>query len=670
MAIHTASAHEASPSNPAFEDGLGKRYHPAVPGEFDAPLEVLCFRQELTSVPSFEFALRERVGHLASFQHPYYARVRKVERLSDRGGTLALVSESTTGVRLSEMLAVAEQRGVALDIDAGLCLVRQLAAALALLHDSTRVAHGAIGPERLIVTPQARLFIPEFVLGPALEQLRYSRERHWKDLRVALPPSVGLARFDDRVDITQLGLVALTLILGRRLHEQEYPAALDDLVASASERWVDGDRQPLTPALRSWLRRALQLEGQSSFRSLQETKSALERMLAEESCYMADISALEGFLGRYQDSTAVDTAVLPIPRAPEAPVKPVAIVMPPPDESVDEPEENPVPAEPVAAKPGGRSIGRIRWIAALVVLVAIVGGAFATRHYFWAAAAPAASGTLAVDTNPAGAQVFVDGTARGLTPLTLSLTPGPHTLIVQGSGDSRAIPVTISQGAVSSQYLEFRQLPSTAVGQLQIVTEPNGARATVDGVPQGVTPMIVADLSPGEHLVVLESDLGSMNHKVVIEAGITSSLVVPLRSASSSGWLSVSSPVQMELYERGRLLGNSGIDRIMLETGKHDIDVVNETLGYRVTRTVQVSAARVTPLVISLPKGVISLNAVPWATVSIDGEHVGDTPIGNLSLPIGWHEVVFRNPQLGEQRRAVAVTLHSPARLSIDLTAK
>jgi hypothetical protein len=669
MATHPATAQEPSSSLPAFEDGLGKRYHPAVPGEYDAPLEVLCFRQELTSVPSFEFALRERVGHLASFQHPYYARVRKVERLSDRGGTLALVSECTHGVRLAEMLVTAEQRRVALDIDAGLCLVRQLAAALALLHDSTRVAHGAIGPERLVITPQARLFIPEFVLGPALEQLRYSRERYWKDLRVALPHSVGLARFDDRVDITQLGLVALTLILGRPLHEQEYPGALDDLVASATERWVDGDRQPLTPALRSWVRRALQLDGQSSFRSLQEAKSALERMLAEESCYMADIGALEGFLGRYHDSKPVASAARPMPELPATPSRvPIAVNTPSGDPVHDVEEFKAV--EPVTARPRVTPPGRMRWIAAVVVLAAVAGGAFATRHYFWSAAAPAASGTLAVDTNPAGAQVFVDGTARGLTPLTLSLPPGPHTLIVQGSGDSRAIPVTISQGAVSSQYLEFRQLPSTAVGQLQIVTEPNGARATVDGVPQGVTPMIVADLSPGEHLVTLESEMGSMNHKVVIEAGITSSLVVPLRSSSTSGWLSVSSPVQMELYERGRLLGNSGIDRIMLETGRHEIEVVNETLGFRVTRTVHVTPARVSPMVIELPKGVISLNAVPWATVSIDGEHVGDTPIGNLSLPIGWHEVVFRNPQLGEQRRAVAVTLHAPARLSIDLTAK
>ena len=71
-----------------------------------------------------------------------------------------------------------------------------------------------------------------------------------------------------------------------------------------------------------------------------------------------------------------------------------------------------------------------------------------------------------------------------------------------------------------------------------------------------------------------------------------------------------------------------------------------------------------------MPKGTVSLNAVPWATVSIDGENIGDTPIGNFPLTLGPHEVVFRNTELGEQRRVITVTLHAPMRLSVDLTKK
>ena len=68
-----------------------------------------------------------------------------------------------------------------------------------------------------------------------------------------------------------------------------------------------------------------------------------------------------------------------------------------------------------------------------------------------------------------------------------------------------------------------------------------------------------------------------------------------------------------------------------------------------------------------LPQGVVNINASPWAEVLIDGRRVGETPIGNLPMSIGPHEVVFRHPQLGEKRQAVSVTLKAPVRLSIDM---
>jgi hypothetical protein len=83
-----------------------------------------------------------------------------------------------------------------------------------------------------------------------------------------------------------------------------------------------------------------------------------------------------------------------------------------------------------------------------------------------------------------------------------------------------------------------------------------------------------------------------------------------------------------------------------------------------------VSPGKVSPIAVVLPKGVVSLNAAPWATVSIDGEVVGETPIGNLAVAIGPHEVVFSNPEFGEQRRTINVTLKTPVRTSIDLTKK
>jgi hypothetical protein len=195
----------------------------------------------------------------------------------------------------------------------------------------------------------------------------------------------------------------------------------------------------------------------------------------------------------------------------------------------------------------------------------------------------------------------------------------------------------------------------------------------IDGQSRGTTPLAVTDLTPGEHVVVLENDLGAVNHTVMIVPGVPASLVVPMgssQSAPASGWISVSAPVDMQLFEQGRLLGSTSVDRLMLPAGKHDIEIVSEPLGFRVTKTVQVSPGKVLPVAIALPTGVVSLNASPWATVFMDGQSVGETPIGNLSVPIGPHEFAFRNPQLGEQRRTIMITLREPTRLSVDLSKK
>ena len=294
-----ALASVATPASPAFEDGFGARHH-VVDRARHEPVEMLCLRSELTAIPSFEFALRERVAHLAAFRHACYAQVRSVERLKDSASTLALVSDITAGVRLSTIFTFAEREEVTLDIDAALCLLRQLVPAIAMLHENEPdIAHGAIAAERLIVTPGARVMVVEHVMASALEQLRFSHERYWKELRVALPRGTGVAQFDHRTDVTQLGVVALELILGRRLHDDEGPSRLGDLVSSAWAVSSRGGLEPLPAGLRAWLTCALQLDTRNSFDSAVDAQAELERVLGE-SDYLAAPATLESFLAEYR----------------------------------------------------------------------------------------------------------------------------------------------------------------------------------------------------------------------------------------------------------------------------------------------------------------------------------------------------------------------------------
>jgi hypothetical protein len=58
----------------------------------------------------------------------------------------------------------------------------------------------------------------------------------------------------------------------------------------------------------------------------------------------------------------------------------------------------------------------------------------------------------------------------------------------------------------------------------------------------------------------------------------------------------------------------------------------------------------------------------PWAEVWVGDQRLGETPLGNVSLPVGRHEVVFRHPQLGERRQPLVVKANTPARVVADFT--
>jgi hypothetical protein len=318
-------------------------------------------------------------------------------------------------------------------------------------------------------------------------------------------------------------------------------------------------------------------------------------------------------------------------------------------------------------KKGGK---RNRLIAAGVAAVAILAtaGIYAGRSLFGGETAEAVQlGMLVVESNPSGVQVFVDGEARGLTPAKLSLKPGPHLVELRGRGTPRVRTVTVNAGAQVSHYVELAEASTPVTGQLDVRSDPPGAKVTVDGQAAGVSPIVISNLQPGEHTVVLQSQHGSVRHTVTIEPGLTAALVAPMAQGPTSGWVSITAPFAMQVFENGRLVGSTETDRIMVAAGLHEFEIVNHTLNFRVTRRVDVAAGKVAPIGIELPNGVVNVNAVPWAEVFIDGRPVGETPIGNLSLPIGPHEVVLRHPQLGERRHALSVVAGQPIRLSVDM---
>jgi hypothetical protein len=230
-------------------------------------------------------------------------------------------------------------------------------------------------------------------------------------------------------------------------------------------------------------------------------------------------------------------------------------------------------------------------------------------------------------------------------------------------GSAPTTPATDQQGTTATQST------AGAAGSVLVRTDTAGARVWIDGVYRGRTPLTAADLQPGTHAVSVEGPGGRIQQTISLTPGATATVFVSTGAAVAGG-IAVNAPADLEIRESGRVVGTSRAERILLEPGRHTLDLVNDTLGYTSRQVVDVVPGKIVPIAVKFPNGTLNINALPWAEVFVDGERIGETPIGNLAVRVGSHEITFRHPELGEVKRTVEVTLRGPARISVNLERK
>ena len=220
----TTFSHLDSRSASSFRDGLGERTL-----VFDRvqvrTLEALHLRPELSA---FAGAVTERVSMLESFRHRHYARVRQV---TGDPGRLVILSDHVSGVRLSDLIDIVWSAELTLDAGSGLYLISRLLPAAADFHAATGCTHGAIAPERLVITPRGKLAIVEPMLAPALAGIGFSRDRLWREMRIGTPISRDRSTFDERTDVAERAASVEWDGLQRRRSAQRPTAAGTGLVA-------------------------------------------------------------------------------------------------------------------------------------------------------------------------------------------------------------------------------------------------------------------------------------------------------------------------------------------------------------------------------------------------------------------------------------------------------
>jgi serine/threonine-protein kinase len=283
--------------------------------------------------------------------------------------------------------------------------------------------------------------------------------------------------------------------------------------------------------------------------------------------------------------------------------------------------------------------------------------------------APVLTGNVTFTSEPAGATVTVDGIARGVTPLKLAIPAGQHEAEIALGQSKKILPLAVEGHAVIAQHFEFAASAIAQTGRLDVTTDPPGARVAIDGTPRGNTPLSIPAIAVGDHRVTITSDRTTIQRSVTVAAGATAAVMATVApSGAAGGWAEIAAPIELQVFEAGQLLGTTRASRLMLPAGRHDLEVANTAFEFRAPLHLDIAPGKTQSATIAIPNGTVSVNALPWAEVSIDGRSIGTTPLANIAVPIGTHEIVWRHPQLGERRSTVSVTARTPVRVGVDFS--
>ncbi len=250
-------------------------------------------------------------------------------------------------------------------------------------------------------------------------------------------------------------------------------------------------------------------------------------------------------------------------------------------------------------------------------------------------------GKLHVDTGGVAATVSVDGVEVGHAPGVLSVPAGRRTVIVSAPRYLDYITNVTVEGA--GQHQQLRVNLQTSWGALKVLSIPEGARVSVDGVDSGSAPATIPAPSGVRRIQIAAPGRKTWESSVVLKAGETLS-VGPVTLGQPDAHLTVrSEPSGADATVAGTHLGRTPTE-IDLPAGiAHQ--VVLSAPGYKNwVRPVFAEPGRKLSLFARLEPIMarVSIGGEPAdAELVIDGADRGRTP-RSLDLPATEHRIEVR----------------------------
>lgn len=231
---------------------------------------------------------------------------------------------------------------------------------------------------------------------------------------------------------------------------------------------------------------------------------------------------------------------------------------------------------------------------------------------------------VTVRSEPAGATVFLDGEATGLTtPAVLhDVATGAHRIELKKDGFQSAVDVFRAGDDSNQVQLTLKAVAAQAAPQVTITSVPSGATVkTDDGTVLGQTPLSTTALPAGAHTLHLSAaGYKATDKRIAVEKDGASVAVTLVREKRA--------------------------------TTKPTPQPKSGTTTKPRTKTTRKPASR--------QKGRLKIVVTPWAEVSVNGRRVGSTPMAPRKYLPGTYKVTLEFPP--ENKRVTKTIVIEPGK--------
>ncbi|HOO31916.1 MAG TPA: PEGA domain-containing protein [Thermotogota bacterium] len=257
-------------------------------------------------------------------------------------------------------------------------------------------------------------------------------------------------------------------------------------------------------------------------------------------------------------------------------------------------------------------------------------------------------GQVTINSQPPNSSVYLDGTFKGNTPITISnISTGMHKIEVRQTGYNSANE-QFQLNAGEHKVLNINLTPEISVGTVNINTYPVNAKVSVDGTYYtNNNGQVQIQLNTGMHtLTVSASGYNTKTVQFSLNAGEFKQINAQLEQILAEVRI-LSNPSSAKVYINNNYVDMTG-KTYNLVPGYYEIKITKTGYQDWSTFTTLVSGQNsdIVANLVSL-KGIVKIRPNDSCTVYIDGNLVQELNAGslyNFEIESGIHEFVFLKP--------------------------